>query len=195
MSDEDKRRVKKPIVSKEPSFISDLWQYARDEYIIPKSYEVMHDMMSGLTNMAADAVNGTLDKIFYDNEDSYYISKKTSSKSKSKEKDYSTISTEKAKSSRIETSNSSRKPYGKKIWVKKKDEARDIRDEAYRLIDEFGNVRVGDLYQMVDEDTSSIDWSYGWTNRSDIKIKPYRKDGESGYLFDLPTPEKIDNLD
>lgn len=180
---------------REKSFLTDLWEYARDEYIIPKSYEVMHDMLSGITNMASDAVNGTLDKIFYENDEGSYRSKRVSSSKK--DTDYSKISTEKAKKTRETTySTNPKKPYAVKVWVDNRRTAEDIQKEAQRQIKAYNYIRVGDLYSIdkVGLDTSSIDWAFGWTKIEDIKFRPYRLNGQSGYIFDLPTPEKIDNL-
>ena len=51
--------------TKEHSVVGDLGKYVMEEYIIPKTKDVLHDTFAGIASMCSDAVQGALNKAFY----------------------------------------------------------------------------------------------------------------------------------
>ena len=176
------------ITKHEKSLVSDIVGYVKDEYIIPKSNEVAHDMFAGITNMLADAAIGALDKLFYDND---RVS--TSSSRNSKKTDYSGISEKNSNRGPKETVRSN-KPYSRKVVVYSKDDADTVKKQMINYISKYGYTRVGDLYEAVGWDMDSIDWAWGWTEPTQITYRTRRNNGSTEYVFELPDPVSVKNL-
>jgi hypothetical protein len=74
------------------------------------------------------------------------------------------------------------------IILDKRVEAEEVIDMMYAILEEYKEVSVHDLYEMVGLDPTWADQKWGW----------YRLDGAravrtgSGYLIDLPKPEPLD---
>ena len=69
--DEPKKKINAS--TKEHSVVGDLGKYVMDEYIVPKTKDVLHDTFAGLANMCSDAVQGALNKAFYGADNSQRI--------------------------------------------------------------------------------------------------------------------------
>ena len=54
-----------PAKVEQRSVVKDLAKYAMDEYIKPKTNDVLHDLFSGVVDMFGDAIRGAIDKQFY----------------------------------------------------------------------------------------------------------------------------------
>ena len=54
-----------PAKVEQRSVVKDLAKYAMDEYIKPKTNDVLHDLFSGVVDMFGDAIRGAIDTQFY----------------------------------------------------------------------------------------------------------------------------------
>ena len=55
-------------------------------------------------------------------------------------------------------------------------------------IEEYGNVRVADLMELVEKTGPFTDNIWGWTNLRDARVRPVR----GGYILDLPAAERVE---
>lgn len=55
------------------------------------------------------------------------------------------------------------------------------------LIDKYGTVSVGDLYELLGEEPAYTDEKWGWTDLTESGIRRVR----DGYLLQLPQPESF----
>lgn len=73
------------------------------------------------------------------------------------------------------------------IVLETRQEAEDVLDRLFELIDRFGSATVSDLYELVGVRSTHTDQKWGWEDlRGSV---PSRVRG--GYLLDLPDPEPL----
>ena len=75
------------------------------------------------------------------------------------------------------------------IIVESRADAQDVLEEMNNLIDEYDDVSVGDLNQIVGITGTPQDEKWGWFDISSARIK---KVGPREYLVDLPRPKPLD---
>lgn len=185
-------RVSGPVSKqKDSSFVKDLLDFGINEYLLPKSLDFAHGLITNLINMAADTAIGMNDKAFENSDYPVYRSSRSSRSNSSGKNDYNKMSTEAAKSKGpkdgkmpIDT-----RPYANPIVVHDQDTANKIKREMVKLITEYGHARVGDLYELADKPPVSFqDWEFGWDDPRDIRYRTVRRDE---FVFDLPDPVQL----
>lgn len=67
-----------------------------------------------------------------------------------------------------------------------KEDAQNVLDSMLALIEEYDEVSINDLYDLVNRSGNFTDNKYGWTNLSSAKIVRVRSEGEVGWMLDLP---------
>jgi hypothetical protein len=73
------------------------------------------------------------------------------------------------------------------IVLETRQEAEDVLDSLFELVDRFGSASVSDLYELVGVKATHTDEKWGW---EDLRgTTPSRVRG--GYLLDLPDPEPL----
>jgi len=196
---EDKKEVRTitPVKVQERSVAKDLAKYAMDEYIKPKTNDVLHDLFAGVIEMIGDALRGTLDKQFYGED-----------KSKNRVKNNNVVRTFNqsvpynvysiAPTSTYQRSqrpnNSQRSGRSVKlIYFDTKEKAKQAITDLQNEIREYGNVKVGRLYEMISEPTSPEDWKYGWNDVNDINYVEEYTGGERLYRLSLAEPINVLN--
>ena len=185
----------------ESSLMKDLLSSAMEEYIVPKSTELLRDTFTGMIGMAADALRGMVDKVLYPNGDA--PTRKTSNQGSS----YYTSTTNYTSFSR---------PIGqyqpqrgrdmigqrpgnlvKKIWVANEDIAKQIVGALIEDIDNYNKAKVATLYEMIGERTTMVDYHYGWPDEHINAIGYFydtdRRPDEDRWYIDLPKPVDITN--
>jgi hypothetical protein len=64
-----------------------------------------------------------------------------------------------------------------------------VLDVMRDLIERYGAVTVGDLYDMIDEPRTHADEKWGWSGDDLRRVRPRRV--AAGFLLDLPRPEEL----
>lgn len=67
-------------------------------------------------------------------------------------------------------------------------EAEEVLKRMNDLLERYGTISVGELYEMVGEDREHTDEKYGWVDLREAGVAYTR----SGYLLELPRPEPFD---
>ena len=75
------------------------------------------------------------------------------------------------------------------IIVESRMEGQDVLEEMNNLIDEYDQVSVGDLNQIVGITGSYTDERFGWYDITSARVK---RVGPNEYLIDLPRPKPLD---
>lgn len=75
-------------------------------------------------------------------------------------------------------------PQWSEIILESRAEAQHVLNTMVDYIEQYGQVRVSDLYDMVGITDSFTDNYWGWTNLSRADVRPVRE----GFLLDLPRP-------
>lgn len=182
-----------PAKVQQRSVAKDLARYAMDEYIKPKTNDVLHDLFAGVIDMFGDAIRGAIDKQFYGEDRSRNRSKNNSVKTFNQSVPYNVYSltpssSYQQKSSRPNNSQRSGKSV-KMIHLNTEDEAKYIVNMLREEIQAYGNVKVGKLYEAIKEPTSPEDWKYGWNDINDIG---YSRD-HGLYLLNFSEPINVLN--
>lgn len=195
MAEEEKKEIKAitPAKVEQRSVAKDLAKYAMDEYIKPKTNDVLHDLFAGVIDMFGDAIRGAIDKQFYGEDRSRNrIKNNNNVKTFNQNVNYNVYSLSPSSSyqkpSRPDNSHRSGKSV-KLIYFNTEDEAKYVVATLREEIATYTNVKVGKLYEMIKEPTSPEDWKYGWNNPNDIS---YKRDHGS-FLLDLAEPINVLN--
>lgn len=73
------------------------------------------------------------------------------------------------------------------IVLETRQEAEDVLDRLYEIIDRFGAASVSDLYDLVGVQSNHADQKWGWEELRGATASHVR----GGYLLDLPEPEPL----
>ena len=92
---------------------------------------------------------------------------------------------------KISSNNGSIKPYKRPVDVynfkdvvfTEKSDAQDALDTLCEIGDRYGAASVADLYQIIRQNPTSIDFDWGW---NDLRSARVVYNGRSGYMIDLP---------
>lgn len=189
--DEPKKKINAS--TKEHSVVGDLGKYVMDEYIVPKTKDVLHDTFAGLANMCSDAVQGALNKAFY-GEDKHNYRRTTQSST-----GYTTYSRPASQSVTVKRDSVGQRSSVdvKYVWVDDEESARNIIANLKENIDNYKKAKVADLYDMLNPkvQTSFTDFKFGWTDASQFGYhKEYTGEHRGQYLIDLPRPIDVTNI-
>lgn len=73
------------------------------------------------------------------------------------------------------------------ITFSSRGDAEEVLDTMIELIDRYDMATVGDLYDLIGEQTRTRDFNYGWTQLGAARIRPYGR----GYVLELPRVESL----
>jgi hypothetical protein len=73
------------------------------------------------------------------------------------------------------------------VILKTKKEAKEILMKLKEIFNQYGFIRVADLYDLSDVNTNYKDIRYGWTNIRNAKVLRVRE----GYTIKMPEIEKL----
>lgn len=181
-----------PAKVEQRSVAKDLAKYAMDEYIKPKTNDVLHDLFSGVVDMFGDAIRGAIDKQFYGEDRNRNRVKGTKVQTFNQNVPYNVYSLSPSSSvQRIQRPNNSQRS-GKSvklIYLNTRDEAQYVVNMLKDEIQRYGNVKVGKLYETIKEPTSPEDWKFGWNDQGDIGYK----EDHGAYLLTLAEPINVLN--
>lgn len=195
MAEENKNEIKTitPAKVQQRSVAKDLAKYAMDEYIRPKTNDVLHDLFAGVVDMFGDAVRGAIDKQFYGEDRNRNRAKNPQVRTFNQNVPYNVYSLSPSSSfqqkpQRVNNSQRSGKSV-KLIYLNTEDEAKYVVNMLKEEIATYGNVKVGKLYETIKEPTSPEDWKFGWNDQADIG---YTRDHGS-FLLTLAEPINVLN--
>ncbi len=181
-----------PVKVEQRSVVKDLAKYAMDEYIKPKTNDVLHDLFSGVVDMFGDAIRGAIDKQFYGEDRSRNRIKGNKVQTFNQNVPYNVYSLSPSSSvQRSQRPNNSQRS-GKSvklIYLNTRDEAQYVVNMLKDEIQRYGNVKVGKLYETIKEPTSPEDWKFGWNDPGDIGYK----EDHGAYLLTLAEPINVLN--
>ncbi|WP_130837548.1 hypothetical protein [Lachnoclostridium sp. Marseille-P6806] len=186
----------KPIIkatSKNHSPVNDIGKKVMEDYIVPKSKDVIHDALAGLTSMIGDAIQGAINQAIYGED--------RPQQSSSGHTGYSTFYT---KPQNISVSSTVSNSIGKRsstevkyIWVQSEEDARLITNTMRDNISQYGKCKVADLYEMVTPkiQTTFQDYKFGWVDPNGIGYhKEYTGEHRGEYILDLAKPIDVTNV-
>lgn len=75
------------------------------------------------------------------------------------------------------------------VTLETRGDAEEVLDALRNAIDQFHEVTVADLYDLVDISWEPIDRTWGWTDLRDAQVRRLRSDL---YVVDLPDTERLD---
>ena len=196
MAEENKEiKTITPVKVQERSVAKDLAKYAMDEYIKPKTNDVLHDLFAGVIEMIGDALRGTLDKQFYGEDRSRNRSKSNNTvRTFNQDVPYNVYSISPTSTyQRPQRPNNSQRSGRsvKLIYFDTKEKAKQAIDELRDEIKDYGNVKVGKLYEIIREPTSPEDWKYGWNDINNINYVEEYVDGRRLYKLSLAEPINV----
>lgn len=192
---EEKKEIQTitPAKVQQRSVAKDLAKYAMDEYIKPKTNDVLHDLFAGVVDMFGDAVRGAIDKQFYGEDRSRNRAKGNNTvRTFNQSVPYNVYSLSPSSSQPRTTRPNNSQRSGKSvkaIYLNTEDEAKYIVSMLRDEIAAYGNVKVGKLYEAIKEPTSPEDWKFGWTDANDIG---YQRD-HGLYLLAFSEPINVLN--
>lgn len=181
--------------TKEHSLAGDIGKYVVEEYVVPKSKDLLHDMLSGLAGMVNDSVQGALNKAIY-GEDKSRRTGPSYSTQRSGYTTYSRPATQQIADKRDAVGKRSSVDV-RYVWVDDEQTAREIISSLKEMVDNYKKAKVADLYEMLTPkiQTSFTDYKYGWTDASQFSYhKEYTGEHRGQYLIDLPKPEDVTNI-
>lgn len=181
--------------TKEHSLAGDIGKYVVEEYVVPKSKDLLHDMLSGLAGMVNDSVQGALNKAIYGEDKSRHTGSSYSTQ-RSGYTTYSRPATQQIADKRDAVGKRSSVDV-RYVWVDDEQTAREIISSLKEMVDNYKKAKVADLYEMLTPkiQTSFTDYKYGWTDASQFSYhKEYTGEHRGQYLIDLPKPEDVTNI-
>lgn len=181
--------------TKEHSLAGDIGRYVVEEYVVPKSKDLLHDMLSGLAGMVNDSVQGALNKAIYGEDKS----RRTGSSYSTQRSGYTTYSRPATQqiADKRDTVGKRSSVDVRYVWVDDEQTAREIISSLKEMVDNYKKAKVADLYEMLTPkiQTSFTDYKYGWTDASQFSFhKEYTGEHRGQYLIDLPKPEDVTNI-
>lgn len=146
--------------TEKPSVVKEIGSYVMDEYIVPKSRDVLHDMFAGLFSAIGDGIQGALNKAFY-GEDRGVTGRTTGNTNYNSFYRPATTTVTQSVSPSISRRSSTQVQI---IFVNTEDDAKDIVNWMTNSIQRYGKVKLGDLYQSIGIQVTFQDMKYGWNN-------------------------------
>lgn len=72
------------------------------------------------------------------------------------------------------------------IIINSRQEAEEVIDRLYDLVDKYDNASVADLYELTGLESTHTDFKWGWTDLRGARVGRTR---QGGYILELPEPE------
>lgn len=195
-----KHDIKVKASTQDRSLMHDIGRSAMEEIVIPKSKEVMRDMLSGIINMFADTFRNVVDSILYP--DGNVPTRKNSSSGVYTGTTNYTSYSRPIGNYQPQNQNRGRDMIGQRsgnevkfVWVESEEKAKQIVGALKEDIDAYGKAKVASLYEMIGERTTFADFKYGWTDANAIGYyyDSSRRGNEYKWFLDLAKPEDITN--
>lgn len=183
------------------SIVKDLAKSAMEEIVIPKTTNVVRDMFLGMINMLAETAKSLVDRGLYPN-GGVPNTKPSQGIGYYQNTNYTSYSTPIGQYSPNPSArpNSGKDPIGQRpgnqvkyVWVWTEDQAKSLTGALKEDIDNYGHAKVATLYEMIKERTTSVDFTYGWTDSNTIgyHYDDNRRPDEPKWFIDLPQPIKL----
>lgn len=202
-NNKENTQLSRPADVQQKSVIKDLAKYAMDEYIKPKTDDVLHDLFAGIVDMFGDAIRGVIDKHFYGEA-------RPSSNNNNKVKTFSqnsqnvpyntySMSANQSYSKPKRVNNSHRPGYDVNYtWVWTREDADKVVSNLREEIDNYGYTKVGVFYEQIKQSTTPDDWKYGWGKVDKDSISYYedrgRRQDEARWFIALPPAKPLSEI-
>jgi len=183
--------------TKSQSWMNTVGKDLFDNYIAPKTTEIMHNTFAGLISMMADTAQAGLDNEF--KKRGWKGITKTTSNTP-----YNTMfttTTTTSSGSRIINLNDRASNKVKLIFVKNEEDAIRLINSLKEDIAHYKRARVGDLYERLTPRIPStfVDMTWGWVNGDQLGYRriftsEYGEEHRGDYLLELPDPVNITKL-
>lgn len=197
MADEQKKPQVNATV-KEKSVLESVGSYVFNQYIIPKSKDLTHDLLSGAFNMLNETIQGAINMGVYGEDKPR---QRTTGMTTNYTSYYSRPqgSTMAVQSTRPQVQQIGQRASNevKMIWVDTEQDAQNIVQGLADLIQQYGKAKVADLYEMLNPrpQIAFQDYKFGWTDISQISYrKEYTGEQRGRYFIDLPKPIDVSNI-
>lgn len=181
------------------SLLKELGKSAMDEYIVPKSTEILWNMFGSMINMFADVMKSSVGKLLYPDGNTPNV--KTNNPQTGYYTNYTSYSTpikSYTPSSQAPAQSIGQRPGNmvEYIWVPTEADAIYIRDTLQNEIRQYHKAKVASLYEILRRKTTMADFNYGWTKESDIGYyeDTNRAPGENRWFIDLARPVDITGI-
>lgn len=79
------------------------------------------------------------------------------------------------------------RPNPNEIFLANRSDAENVVERLIDIIDKYDNASLADLYELIGQQTSHVDYKWGWTYLHNVDIRQTR----DGFLIDLPPLEAI----
>lgn len=189
MADENEKLENLPKIKasyKKKTLGQDVGKYVLDEYIVPKSKDLVHDTLASILDIFTDSLQGALNKTIYGED------RPRKKKSGTNYSSFSEAISARSESSSRTSLNRRSSTQVAGLWVETEDEADEIVNRMRMYIDRYGHAKVSDLYQMFDPPLPIIftDYKFGWKDESDIRYEKVRT-GEHRGEFEIITADPV----
>lgn len=159
--------------------------FISDDAANVKNYVIMDVLIPSIKNAISDIIKSSVDMIFGTSTSS--SRKTTASGSRVSYRSYYDDPRDSRRDYASSYNSANRFDYDD-IVFKSRSDAEAVRIEMLNLIDRYGFVRVGDMYDLVDLPAPFTSNSYGWTNLRNAEAIRVR----DGYILRLPKASPID---
>lgn len=180
------------------SLLVDLGKYAVEQYIVPRTKDILHNTLSSIVDMMGESVQGSLNKAFHTEDRptqrSYYQNRQQTNYQ---------VYQRPSNAQKVNAYNPNRDAVGnrsstqvKYIWVDDEESARKLISDLKEKIDIYGNAKVADLYESLEPKItpSFVDFKYGWVKGAEFGYrKEYTGEHRGQYFIDLPKPVDVTN--
>lgn len=140
-------------------------------------------------NMLFDAATQGLKMRLYGDGSRTPVSSSSSSKAYTPYNKMSSGASKSATEVRSELSRKARATHNfDEILFESRGDAEEVIESLRLVIEQYGTVKVADLYELVDLTGSFTDNKFGWDDLRDANVRLIR----SGYILDLPRPMQVD---
>lgn len=197
MADEQKKPQVNATV-KEKSVLESVGSYVFNQYIIPKSKDLTHDLLSGAFNMLNETIQGAINMGVYGEDKPRQRTTGTTTNYTSyySRPQGSTMAVQSTRS-QVQQIGQRASNEVKMIWVDTEQDAQNIVQGLADLIQQYGKAKVADLYEMLNPrpQIAFQDYKFGWIDISQISYrKEYTGEQRGRYFIDLPKPIDVSNI-
>lgn len=200
MGEDDKREIKTKVNAKveKKSEVYGFGKYVVDNILVPGLEDMVHDALSNTITAVGNTAQGFLNQ---------YFNKPTNTRiSRNGQTNYNGCYTRQQNNmvTTVQPANVPRtntQPIGRRsskqieyIYVQTKEEAEAIVNGLYDLINNYGNAKVRDLYEMMNPSPaiSFQDSKWGWERGATFTYRPVHTGEYRGWFFvDIPEPIEI----
>ena len=167
---------------KEHSVLNDILTQTKEDIIKPKIKDITNSSISEFVYMIADSFTNACAKMIYGKD---AVVTKSRGSNQIPYHNMSRIQAQQTVQQNIGVRSSTNLQY---VVVDSEVKARQIQSDLVNAIQQYGKVRVADLYEKSEKVKPIFsDYNYGWTNPADVH---YMRNSD-GYWFNMPEPVKI----